>query len=202
MNTGLTIRAARQSEIDRIGEIIFADPPPESVWMTGSKARAIAFGLALTKLACETGWRNTVVAETDHGVVGILQVGGEGVKVGPALAFHALRIVGPFGAPGLIRRMNVRQRVNFSPPDGSYHIAELHVDEALRGQGIGGALLDHAEAEARRIGRPMMSLVTATSNPARRLYERHGFEVTETKTDAEYEAGTGSAGRILMLKRL
>jgi len=44
--------------------------------------------------------------------------------------------------------------------------------------------------------------VTATSNPARRLYERHGFVVVETKTDPEYERGVGAEGRILMVKAL
>jgi len=47
-----------------------------------------------------------------------------------------------------------------------------------------------------------MSLVTAISNPARRLYERNGYVITDEKSDAEYEAHTGSAGRILMVKRL
>jgi hypothetical protein len=39
-----------------------------------------------------------------------------------------------------------------------------------------------------------------TNNPARRLYARFGFEVVETRTDSAYEALTGVAGRVLMIK--
>lgn len=202
---GLVIRPARESETERIAEIIFDDPPVESVWMTGSKERARELGRAMVRLGGEMGWRNTTVAEVRGRVVGILQpaVGGDGgVRAGPRLALRALRIVGPLAVPRLLRRMKVRGRLNFARPEGSYHIAELHVDASLRGQGIGGALLRQAEEEARRLGRKSMSLVTTTSNPARRLYERNGYEIAAEKSDAEYEAHTGSAGRILMVKRL
>ena len=173
--------------------------------MTGSKKKARAMGRAMVRLGGEMGWQNTTVAEIDGMVVGVLQPasGGDGgVQAGPRLALHALRIVGPFGIPGLLRRMKLRGRLNFARPEGSYHVAELHVDASHRGQGIGGALLQHAEEEAQRLGHKSMSLVTATSNPARRLYERNGYEITDEKSDAEYEAHTGSAGRILMVKRL
>ncbi|MEO7666514.1 MAG: N-acetyltransferase [Dehalococcoidia bacterium] len=205
MPASLNIRPAHESETDRIAEIIFGDPPPESVWMTGSKRRARALGKVMVRLGGEMSWENTTVAEIDGRVVGILQpaLGADGgVKVGPALILHTLRIIGPFSIRGVLQRMKVRERLNFALPEGAYHIAELHVDEALRGQGIGGALLDHAEVEARKGGRDQMSLVTAIANPARRLYERHGFVVVETKTDAEYERGTGSEGRVLMVKEL
>jgi ribosomal protein S18 acetylase RimI-like enzyme len=45
-----------------------------------------------------------------------------------------------------------------------------------------------------------MCIETGVTNPARRLYERHGFRVIETKTDARYERLTRSPGRILMTK--
>ncbi len=202
---GLTIRPARESDSERIAQVIFADPPQESVWMTGSKRRAAALGRVMVRLGGDMGWKNTVVAEIDGRVIGVLQpaIGGDGgVEVSPRLALQTLRIVGPFSIFGLLQRMKVRERLNFTRPEGSYHVAELHVDAAYRGQGVGGALLDHAEQEARQAGHAAMSLVTATSNPARRLYERHGFAVVATKTDPEYERGVGAEGRILMVKRL
>ena len=36
--------------------------------------------------------------------------------------------------------------------------------------------------------------------PARRLYDRHGFQVVETRTDRAYERYTGIEGRVLMVK--
>jgi GNAT superfamily N-acetyltransferase len=56
-------------------------------------------------------------------------------------------------------------------PD-AFAVVELYVDEAMRGRGIGGRLLDHAESLAR--GKwPLMCIETGATNPAR-LYERHG----------------------------
>jgi GNAT superfamily N-acetyltransferase len=58
-------------------------------------------------------------------------------------------------------------------------IEGVQVDPALRGQGIGAALVAHAEAEARARGAATLAL---TSNAARadahRFYERLGFAKT------------------------
>ena len=66
----------------------------------------------------------------------------------------------------------------------------------------GGAALRFAEKEARRDGHSAMSLITTIVNPARRLYERQGFRVVETRTDPDYERYTGIPGRVLMVKEL
>lgn len=122
--------------------------------------------------------------------------------MGPRLAFHAIRIIGPFGIFRLLPRLRARERLNMKRPDNAYHISELHVDQALRGQGIGGALLDYAEQQARAGGHVKMSLETTTSNPARRLYERHGFRIVDQRTDPKYKEMTGVDGRIQMIKDL
>lgn len=48
--------------------------------------------------------------------------------------------------------------------------------EPYRGRGAGTALLDALIQEARRRGLPALSLSVEDANPARRLYERAGFE--------------------------
>ena len=61
----------------------------------------------------------------------------------------------------------------FVAPD----VPELSIgvaDEA-RGRGVGGALLDALLAMAGEQGHPAVSLSVDRRNPARRLYERHGF---------------------------
>jgi ribosomal protein S18 acetylase RimI-like enzyme len=121
--------------------------------------------------------------------------------VTPALVLLAIRTAG-LGVFAALPRLMARRRVDISPPEGAYHIAELHTHPALRNRGIGGALLDYAEREARWAEQRLMSLNTTTINPARRLYERHGFRVTETRTDPIYERITGIAGRHLMVKEL
>ena len=45
----------------------------------------------------------------------------------------------------------------------------------MRGQGLGGRLLTALTAEAVRSGIARLSLSVSTGNPARRLYERHGY---------------------------
>ena len=68
-------------------------------------------------------------------------------------------------------------------------LAFLGVDEAARGQGVAGALLDRAMVAMRR---PMARLVVRTDNaPARRLYETRGF-IETTRRDG---------GRALVMMR-
>jgi GNAT superfamily N-acetyltransferase len=58
-------------------------------------------------------------------------------------------------------------------------ISELVVDERLRGRGIGGALMEAAEREARRRGCVLLFLTTAERREeAHRFYRRLGFEET------------------------
>lgn len=144
------------------------------------------------------------MADLDGETVGVLQAGGNLSEFGLSLRdiWLALRILGPVRLITRIPRLAARSRVQPARVPGAYHIAEIDVDPEHRGKGIGGALLDRAEAQAREQGFEQMSLTTTTSNPARRLYERHGFYVAETLTDAAYERYTGIEGRYLMLKDL
>ena len=192
-------------DAERIAEIMAGDPGQEATAICGSAALARRFGMAFVHLrGSPQGWPHTTVAELDGGVVGIIQAGGatEELRITPGLALLAIRTFGPFRLPGLLHRLQARARVQTRAPDNSYHISELDVDPAFRSRGIGGAMLEWAEAEARARGHKVMSLSTTTTNPARRLYERHGFRVAQTLTDQAYERMTGIPGRYLMLKDL
>jgi len=201
---GLTFRAGTQVDTERIARIINDPPGREAVAIAGCVEAARDFGMALVRLPdSPQGWQRTVVGELDGDVVAVLQAGPSenAFTVTPRLAWLALRILGVSVITALPRQ-RARQRVQVEPPGDSYYIAELDVDAAYRNRGIGGAALDYAEAEARHDGYRQMSLSTTTENPARRLYERHGFRVIETKTDRMYERYTGIAGRHLMVKEL
>ena len=57
-------------------------------------------------------------------------------------------------------------------------IKSMHVAEAVRGRGVGGAILRHIVDEARARGMTRVSLETGSWRwfaPARALYARHGF---------------------------
>lgn len=56
------------------------------------------------------------------------------------------------------------------------NIHDLAVHREWRGQGIGRQLLQAVEAEAQQLGCCTLTLEVKEQNPARRLYERVGFE--------------------------
>jgi ribosomal protein S18 acetylase RimI-like enzyme len=65
-------------------------------------------------------------------------------------------------------------------PGRAAHIANAgyFVVRGLRGRGLGQALVEHSMAEARALGFDALQFnLVFASNPARRLYERLGFEV-------------------------
>jgi ribosomal-protein-alanine N-acetyltransferase len=62
------------------------------------------------------------------------------------------------------------------------HINNVALRPALRGRGLGTALMHHVFAEARRLGANRATLEVRASNAgARRLYERLGFYVSGTR---------------------
>lgn len=63
------------------------------------------------------------------------------------------------------------------------HINNLAVRPELRGRGLGTSLLDGVLDEAAKLGAPHATLEVRRSNaPARRLYERAGFELAGVRT--------------------
>lgn len=205
---GLTFRRAAPADAERIAEIVAGDPGREAVGIAGDEDRARAMGMVIARMegmpAGPGGLHHTVLAELDGETVGIVQArsGTDRFKITPAVALAAIRIFGPIGAVRLLPRVRARARVEIPSPEGAYHVAELDVDPRYRNRGIGGALLDRAEAQAVESGYRQMTLETTTINPARRLYERHGFRVLETRTDPDYERYTGIQGRVRMVKEL
>src|SRR4051794_31323148 len=60
-------------------------------------------------------------------------------------------------------------------PATSLHLFALEVAPEVRGQGIGGAIVNYVVEEARRRARVAVYLEVRVDNPARRLYHRLGF---------------------------
>ncbi len=201
----LTLRAATAPDTERIAELISGEPGQEAIALACCEEAARKFGMGLIRIPNgPLGRQQSVVAEMDGRVVGVIQAHPAGVNpfaATPRLALLALRTFGA-GIVSVYGRNQARQRVEPKIPEGAYHISEIDVDPVHRNQGIGGKLLDYAETDARERSFRQMSLHTTTINPARRLYERHGFRVVETRTDSSYERYTGIAGRHLMVKEL
>jgi GNAT superfamily N-acetyltransferase len=60
----------------------------------------------------------------------------------------------------------------------------IAVVPSKRGHGIGDELLKALREQARAAGYERISLSVEPGNPARKLYERHGFDVVEEGADA------------------
>jgi GNAT superfamily N-acetyltransferase len=183
------------------------EPSQEAVGLCFNDAgMARRLGDALLRLPdSPTGWQHTVLAELNGEPVGVLQAGAERITdslLTPAVILRMLRIFGPVRIATGLPRIKARARVDVEHPEGAFVVRELHVDPRHRNWGIGGAMLRYAEQEARRLGHTKMSLTTTTVNPARQLYERHGYRIADTRTDPDYERYTGIVGRYLMVKEL
>jgi GNAT superfamily N-acetyltransferase len=199
------IRPATVGDVESIAHIMHDEPGPELLGFVGDPERARAFGEGLVKLEhIPNVARPAVVAESDGAVVAVLQytLGTSNAGVTLERARLALRVVGPIRLARAIPRLRARQRVELTPPTDSFHVAELHVDPARRGEGIGAQLLAWADQEAARLGRTCLALATYSTNRARHLYERAGYVVTRERTDPAYERYTGIPGRVLMEKQL
>lgn len=198
----IEIRPATRADVGVISRIMNYPPEPPLATMLGAE-RASRLGDILVRAGINLSLEDSVVAVVDGKVAGVMECGGRSVpSAGTSSYLRLLPRIVPALGPALPRAAYgfwLRRRVAFEPLGDAFAVVELYVDEKLRGRGIGGRLLDHAEAMA--LGEwPRMCIETGVDNPARRLYERHGFRVIETKTDAAYERLTGSPGRVLMTK--
>jgi GNAT superfamily N-acetyltransferase len=202
---GVTIRAATPRDWVRFAEIIHGAPDAASIAVSGSAARARRFGAELVRLHSRHRSRTTMAAVLDERVVAVFAYSADNDR--PTRVYRivhlwaAMRVFGPFGIAGWLRRARVRRRVQPELPRECFYLAEVDVDPAYRNLGIGSDVLRWVEREAIRQGFRQMTLRVTLTNPAVRFYERHGFTIVDTITDHRYEALTGSHGRALMHKR-
>jgi ribosomal protein S18 acetylase RimI-like enzyme len=151
---------------------------------------------------------HTTVAELDGEAIGVMDAasGRKDPDITPMLVLRLLvPVVRTIGVDGLWRLLRSRpawSRVSFDPLPGAYYVYELDVDKSYRNRGIGAAFLRLAEQNARAAACTCLSLTTDITNPAQHLYQRAGFRIVGTKTDAKYERWSLSPGRVLMVKDL
>lgn len=187
-------RPAAATDVGAAVPLIHSSGPAafEYVFAVPGRSDAQAFlRHAFVDGAGEFGWRNHCVGELDGRVVAV--GAGYGASTHWAFTLAAARqILGFFGwrhAAGVITR-GLRVEGVIQPPSGEMHyLAHLGVEPALRGRGIGAALVDHLAAQAATLGRVRLALDVAVSNPrAQALYERCGFAVTEERPSSLADA--------------
>jgi ribosomal protein S18 acetylase RimI-like enzyme len=200
------IRPAERADVDRMAEIVNAEPGDEPIALMGDVELARQYGIGLFKLdPIPNDLRVSVVAEEGDVVIGVLQYefGDQGKPHSRADVLRMLlKLLGPFGLLRRIRAIQSRAKVDIAVPPGSFHICNLHIAPGYQDRGIGGRLLAWAESEAVELGAPRMTLITTTDHPRIAWYERSGYKIIQTATDATYERYTEIAGRVLMEKPL
>ncbi|MEW9622755.1 GNAT family N-acetyltransferase [Rhodanobacter geophilus] len=183
-------RAATPQDVEAAVPLIHSSGPAafDHVFTLPGRGDAQAFlRHAFVDGAGEFGWRNHVVGELEGMVVAV----GAGYGGETALAFtlaaarQILRHYGLRHAPGVIARGLRVERVMPPPSRGMHYLAHLGVSPALRGQGIGQALIEELIRRGVQAGRRRMVLDVAVSNPrAQALYGRLGFAVTGERRSA------------------
>ena len=90
-----------------------------------------------------------------------------------------------------------------TPPNQPHRadIKKMLVHRAARKRGIGAALMERAEAEAKALGRTLLVLDTA-SGDAERLYERAGWQRVGVIPDYALWPGGGFCATTIFWKRL
>jgi ribosomal protein S18 acetylase RimI-like enzyme len=201
----VALRQAVEADLPAISRIMNYPPEPPTATLLGAD-RASRLGDLLVRSGASVALTQTTVAVLDGALVGVMDCGSQyAVRMTAARLLRLLPRVCVVLGPSLPRGLHglwLRQRVQFEPMSEAFPVAKLYVDERFRNRGIGGRLLQHAEELARRGGSPRMCLETGITNPALRLYERHGYRTVATKVSARYERMTGSPGRVLMVKDL
>lgn len=136
----------------------------------------------------EFGWRNCTMAEVDGEVAGMLlgyRKADEFTPVGPEVT-------------GFMRPIEELE----ADANGTWFISMLGVHIGWRGKGVGSQLLDVAEVKRGETKAKGLSLIVEDTNEgARRLYERRGYAVRNSRPMGRYPGG-GPGGRdwLLMVK--
>jgi ribosomal protein S18 acetylase RimI-like enzyme len=195
------VRSARESDAEPVALLLYESAAPMYDRFTGGRERAIR----LLARAFEEEGNNAsseviTVVELDGRVAGALAGFPVQETVGRAGRFLrlALRTIPPWRWPGAMRLYWSGARTVPNPPDASYYVDALAVEESLRRRGAATALLLQAETRARELELPSIALDTSLDNkPARALYLSAGYDEV-----AYRPAGRGLPGFVALVKQL
>lgn len=199
------IRPAQPADSALAVKLIHLSMGEEMDWLFGQEAGYPADAV-MAALYARRGnrfsWNLCWVAEADGQAVGLL-LAFAGRRLPVLEAVTGLHLVGVFGLRAtwrLARKQRLYGDLVEARPD-EYYVSNLGVLPEFQGRGIGGALLDFADEQARAAGLGKCSLLVAQDNPALRLYRRRGYEIAASYTFPVPEIGHGR-GMHRMVKQL
>jgi ribosomal protein S18 acetylase RimI-like enzyme len=134
----------------------------------------------------EFGWTNVTMAEVGGEVAGMLlgyREPDDGMDV-------------PDDGPAFMRPINELE----AAAGGTWFISMLGIHVGWRSRGVGSALLDVAEVKGRETKSHGLALIVEDGNDgARKLYERRGFAVRDSRAMTAYPDGRGPGGDWLLM---
>jgi ribosomal protein S18 acetylase RimI-like enzyme len=177
------IRPARDEDAAAAAPLIYLTSPGGFILFGGSERR----GLKLIEAAFSTTGTDcardvVTLAELDGRVVGAMAAfpATEGDERRRQFTRLAMRRRPPWRWPRIARVARNGARRSPTPPANALYIDALATAEGYRRRGVAEALLGEAERRAREGGFGSLALDTTVANsPARALYERFGFEVSQ-----------------------
>jgi ribosomal protein S18 acetylase RimI-like enzyme len=197
----LTVRPARRTDGDRVSDLLYESAGGMYDRFAGGSDRAKE---VLRRAFSEPGNNASVdvisVAEIDGEVAAALAAFPVEETPGRASRFlHiALRTLPLWRWPGALRLYWAGARAAPSPPAGALYVDALATGDESRRRGAATALLDAAEARARRLGLSAVALDTSLDNKAARaLYLGAGYEEV-----AYRPAGRRMPGFVALVKDL
>jgi ribosomal protein S18 acetylase RimI-like enzyme len=178
------VRQAEPGDVDTAVPLIYASGAHE--WDYGFATRRHPatewIRVAFLGGSATESYRGYRVALVDGRVVGVgsfLPSAAFDTRNALRFVWESMRTYGPRECWGVMRRTLRLMELMPSPGKDALFIQRVGVSPELRGNGIGGALLDDQIRAARAAGLRRAVLDVAVTNPrAQALYERLGFRVT------------------------
>ena len=193
--TEITTRPARKSDAAEVALLvnIAVHGGMAQGWAQSDEAKGTYEPLEVGRLEMmrddsEFGWRSATMAEAEGEVVGMV------LGYRKADAFEPV----PASVTGFMRPIEELE----AEANGTWFISMLGVHVHWRGKGVGSQLLEVAGVKCAETGAKGVSLIVEDVNSgARRLYERHGFAVRDSRPMVKW-AGGNSPGKdwLLMVK--
>ncbi|CAJ1341191.1 unnamed protein product [Effrenium voratum] len=129
----------------------------------GSKRCCLCFGDSQGEIASSLRSGVATVPDSKLSAYGVAMLDGEAVGFAQ-LGFHDTP--GDFLMPSIFQS---------TPRVGTCHLERIVVSSKMRGKGIGQKLLHWVDSKARDRGCSKVMLEVVSGNPAKGLYERHGY---------------------------
>ena len=203
----VTIRPARLEDAGLVADLVYLSMGVEIDWLFGQEpgysTRDVLIRLYQrrnNRLSQSFAW----LAAWNGQAVGLLLAypGRFLRRLDWGTGLQLVQIFGLGGALRLVRRQPVYGDLVETQAD-EFYISNLAVLPAFQGRGVGQALLEHAETLARAVGLGKCSLIVSYAHaPARRLYEKIGYQTVRMYDIPHPEIAEGSGGFHRMLKRL